>query len=45
MCPCKEDFFTQCVAFPPVPPGQLWNATVETEMVCFVRLLLVLLQR
>lgn len=25
--------------------GQLWNATVEKEVVCFVRLLLVLLQR
>lgn len=35
-----------CCAFPPpVPPGQLWNATVEAEMVCSVRLLLVLLQR
>lgn len=30
---------------PPVPPGQLGNAAVEEEMVCFVRLLLVLLQR
>lgn len=49
MCPHGEDFWVHCVAFlpprPPVPPGQLWNATVEAEVVCSVRLLLVLLQR
>lgn len=49
----EEDFWTSCLSSPPptsppplaAPPGQLWNATVETEMVCPVRLLLVLLQR
>ncbi len=27
-----------CVVFPLSTPGQLWNATVETEVVCFVAL-------
>lgn len=41
----KVALLNNCACLPLLPPGQLWNAAVEEEMVCFVRLLLVLLQR